>query len=80
MSVLETSIFLIRQVIEHKPPFRVLSNALHALSVALLTRFIQAGWIEDVTEAVEHFMNMMDLWEDREQIQIFVRYLLISKF
>ena len=76
MSTLESSIFLIHQVIEQQPPLCVRSNALHALSTALLTRFIQSGWIEDVTEAVKRFMDMQDLWEDPEEmLQIFVSYL-----
>ena len=54
VSTLETAIFLLRQVLDERPPSNPLrSDALHHLLIALLIRFNQWGWIEDNNEAVK---------------------------
>lgn len=54
VATLETAIFLLRQVLDQQAPSHPSrSNTIHYLGVALLTRFNQLGWYEDLEEVVK---------------------------
>lgn len=55
VATLETAIFLLRQVLEQRNSFNTfqLGKAVASVSVALLARFTQWGWFEDIEELVK---------------------------
>jgi hypothetical protein len=58
VSTVETAIFLLRSVLDQQPSAHPLRfYALRHLSIALLTRFNQWGWVEDCREALEAMVD-----------------------
>lgn len=72
VATLETAIFLLRQVLDQQASSHPLrSNTAHHLGIALLTRFNQWGWYEDLEEVVilyeKHIMGVSSMIESVRQ-------------